>query len=332
MLLLHNLAIALVGLYEHHGTDRDLERAIELQRTAVDQTPEGHPDGADRTGHLGPWVAKRADKIGTTQDIACSVDAIRASIKALPKDHAARPRLLMGLGSSLQSLSRRTRSVIDLEDVIEATLAREAVSSIPQGHHLHTTSLHNLSIDLGHRGQYYPRSSGTQDCPEAQSSDPYAEAITISRSSVDATEEGHINRPSRLANLGDLLRQLFTRNARENMDDINNAIKVTRQAVDTSPRASHEKTKYLQNLGTWLIYRYSTTGTAEDQTSIILRRLGHYIILLPPPFASKLHDKLLGSSPQGQIGKRQANFWRNRPNSCLPLLLSLYSTPTSKTC
>lgn len=239
---LHNLAMALVGLYEHHGTDRDLDRAIELQRTAVDQTPEGHPEGADRAGHLGLWLAKRADKIGSTQDIACSVDAIRASIKALPKDHAAQPRLLMGLGSSLHSLSRRMSSVIDLEDAIEAT--REAVSSIPRGHHLHTASLYNLSIALGHRGQSYPRSSGTQDCPEAQSSDLYAEAIAISRSSVDATEEGHVDRPSRLANLGSLLR---------------------RQAVDISPRTSHERPKYLQNLGTWLIYRYSTTGIAEDQ-------------------------------------------------------------------
>lgn len=264
---LHNLAIALVGLYEHHGTDRDLDRAIELQRTAVDQTPEGHPEGADRAGHLGLWLAKRADKIGSTQDIACSVDALRAAIKALPKDHAARPRLLDGLGSSLCSLSRRTRSVMDLEDAIEVT--REAVSSVPQGHHSHTISLHNLSIALGHRAQYYPRSSGTQDCPEAQSSDPYAEAIAISRSSVDATEEGHIQRPSRLAVLGNLLGKRFTRNACENMDDINNAIKVTRQAVDTSPRASFERPAYLQNLGTWLFSRYSTTGMVEDQTEAL---------------------------------------------------------------
>ncbi|KAI7779234.1 hypothetical protein LA080_001082 [Diaporthe eres] len=107
--------MALVGLYEHHGTERDLDQAIELQRTAVDQTPEGHPEGADRAGYLGLRLAKRADNIGSTQDIACSVDAIRASVKALPKDHAARPRLLMGLGSSLHSLSRRTSSVIDLK-------------------------------------------------------------------------------------------------------------------------------------------------------------------------------------------------------------------------
>lgn len=264
---LHNLAMALVGLYEHHGTDQDLDRAIELQRTAVDQTPEGHPDGADRAGHLGLWLAKRAMKIGSTEDIACSVDAIRASIKALPKDHSARPRLLMGLGSSLHSLSRRTSSDIDLEDAIEAT--REAVSSIPQGHHLHTAALHNLSIALGHRAQYYPRSSGTQDCPEAQSSDPYAEAIAISRSSVDATEDGHTDRPSRLANLGDLFQQRFLRNACENMDDIDNAIKVTRQAVDISPRTSYERTGYLENLGTFLIFRYSTTWIAEDQTDAL---------------------------------------------------------------
>lgn len=268
---LHSLAIVLVMLYEHHGTDQDLDRAIELQRTAVDQTPEGHTDGASRAAHLGLWLVKRAEKTVSTEDITYAVDAIQAAIKAIPKDHAARPRLLMDLGASLHQLSRRTSWVVGLEDAIEAT--REAISSFPQGHHGHTACLNNLSIMLGHRAWYTARSPGTRGCPEAQSSDPLSEAIAISKASVDATEEGHADRPKRLSNLGSLFESRFVQNGHKNPDDINACIKFARQAVDTSPRESHQRAMYLERLGTSLIIRYSmigmTEGNTEDQTDAL---------------------------------------------------------------
>lgn len=265
--ILHNLAIALVELYEHHGTDQDLGRAIELQRTAIDETPEGHPDGVDRAVNLGLWLGKRAVKTGSMEDVTRSVDAIQAEINALPKDHSARPRLLMGLSSSLDALSQRTSSVLDLENAIEA--GRKAVSSLPTDHRSHAAALNNLACMLGRRAEQYPRPSGTQDGPDAQSSDPFDEAIAAGKASVDATDEGNADRPSRLSNLGDLLGQRFERNGSKNADDINACIEATRQAVDISPRASHQRAMSLQNLGRWLLARHGLNGLVEDETDAL---------------------------------------------------------------
>lgn len=260
---MNNLAITLAERFEHHGTGQDLDRAIELQRAAVDATPEGHPDGVDRISNLGIWLMKRAQKTGSIEDINRSIDAIRAAIKVIPKDHKARPRLLLGLGSSLHLLYGRTSSVIDLEDAIEAT--KEAVSSVSPRDDIYAGGLNNLAGMLGERAQCYPRSSEIQNGPEAHSSSLFAEAIAVGRLSVDRTEIGHTDRPGRLSNLGDLLGQRFLRNGSENVDDINNAIEVTKQAVDTSPRASHQRAIILNNLGIWLLARHSQAGVAKDE-------------------------------------------------------------------
>ncbi|KAG6361605.1 hypothetical protein INS49_009832 [Diaporthe citri] len=265
--ILHHLAMVLVELYEHHGTDQDLDRAIEMQRRAIDETPEGHPDGVDRAVNLGLFLGKRAMKTGSMEDITRSVDAIQAEIQALPKDHNARPRLLMGLASSLDALSERTSSVFDLEDAIEA--AKEAASSVSTDHHLHAAALNNLACMLGRRAERHPRSSETQDGPDAQSSDPFDVAIAAIKASVDATYEGHTDPPSRLCNLGDLLGKRFARSGSKNADDINDSIEATRQAVDISPRASHQRAMSLQNLGRWLLARHGQNGLAEDETDAL---------------------------------------------------------------
>ncbi|KAL1846316.1 hypothetical protein Daus18300_014299 [Diaporthe australafricana] len=263
--LLHTFSLVLGTRYDHCGSDQDLDRAIELQRTVVDQTPEGHPDGAGHVGNLGLSLAKRAETSGSTKDIACSIDAIRAAINTLPKDHASQPTLLVGLGSALCSLSRKTSSMLDLEEAIEAT--REALCSVPPGLDLHTNSLHNLAFMLNQRlNYYYSRSSGTQGYSEAQSGDPFDEAIAIARLSIEATEEGHIARASRLANLGSLLQKRFIRDDFQNVDDINEAIEFMRQAVDSSSRVSRERAGHLGNLGIVLLSRYKMIGIAEDQS------------------------------------------------------------------
>lgn len=264
---LTNLSVSLAELYEHHGTDQDLDRAIELQRTAVDEIPEGHPDGVAQAGNLGAFLSKRAATTGSMEDMNRSVDIIRIAIKALPKGHTTRARLQMELGNSLDALSKRTSSALGLEDAIEAV--REAISSTRPGHHIHTASLNNLGCMLGRQAACFPLSPGIQDGPESQSSDPFAEAIAVMKAAVDATEEEHPDRPSRLSNLGDLFGKRFEHNGYTNADDLNACIEATRQAVDATPRASHQRAMWLQNLGQWLGFRHSQTGVIEDETEAL---------------------------------------------------------------
>lgn len=268
--ILNNLAMALGEIYEHHGTERDLDRAIELQRTSLDANPAGcHPDGADWAGkgNLGLWLFKRALRTGSMEDSIRSIDAMREAIKSLPENHTSRPSLLMGLATSLETLSQRRSSLNDLDEAVE--LAREAVSSIPPGHQLRMASINDLASILGSRAQSHLWSPGAQDSPEPQSGDLFAEAIAIMRSSISTTKECHIDRPKWLMTLGSLLGNRFEQSTPKSVDDINDAIKFSRQAVEISPRGSLRRLVSLQYLGTWLLVRYRQIGVVEDETDAL---------------------------------------------------------------
>lgn len=268
--ILNNLATAFGEIYEHHGTERDLDRAIELQRTALDANPGGpHPDGADwgGKGNLGIWLFKRAMRTGSMEDSIRSVHSIREAIKALPEDHTSRPSLLMGLATSLEALSERRSSLNDLDEAVD--LAREAVSSITPGHHLYMNFINDLAGILGSRAKSHLRSPGAQDSPEARSGDPFAEAIAIMRSSISATKAWHINRPKWLLSLGSLLGDRFEHSSSKSLDDINDAIKFSRQAVENTPRESYGRPASLQRLASWLIARYRQIGMVEDENDAL---------------------------------------------------------------
>lgn len=268
--ILNNLAMALGEVYEHHGTERDLDRAIELQRIALDANPAGcHHDGADWAGkgNLGLWLFQRALRTGSIEDSIRSIDAMREAIKGLPEDHTSRPSLLLRLATSLETLSQRRSSLNDLDEAIE--LAREAVSYIPPGHHLRMTSINVLASILGSRAKSHLWSPGAQDSPEPQSGDLFAEAIAIMRSSISTTKERHIERPKWLINLGSLLGSRFEQSTSKSVDDINDAIKFSRQAVEISPRESLPRLMSLQYLGAWLLVRYRQIGVVEDETDAL---------------------------------------------------------------
>lgn len=265
--ILNNLAVALAERCEQTGSDHDLDRAIDLEREAVDTTPKGHPDRVDRVSNLGIWLEKRARQTGSMIDLDHSIEVSNAAIRALPVDHPERARLLMGLGNSLNTRCDRTHSVLDLDAAIEAE--REAVSLIPPGHHIRAAMLNNLASLLGKRAESeeIPELPETTDLLDTEPSNTGAEAVAMMRLSVEMTEEGHTDRPGRLCNLGNLLgRQfLFRQHTSKDLDTINDAIEVTRQAVDTSPRANPQRAQFLFNLGTWLAGRHAQTDAEKDQ-------------------------------------------------------------------
>ncbi|KAF3806264.1 hypothetical protein GCG54_00006026 [Colletotrichum gloeosporioides] len=267
---LNNLAVTLEERFQQFGRDHDLDRAIDLVRTAIDETPKSHPGRIDRIQNLGLWLDRRARQSGSKDDNSQSIAAIRAAIEALPPDHPKRPRLLDGLGGALGLRFEMTASMIDLEDGIAA--AREAVSSTPATHHQRAGFLNNLANLLGDKsgceGSSWRFTKAT-NAPEPKSSAALDETIEILRLSINATEERHTDLPSRLSNLGNWLGWRFRRGGSTNMDDIDNAIEATKEAVEKFPRANPARAGTLDNLGCWLLDRYRQTGNEKDQTDAL---------------------------------------------------------------
>ncbi|PWH18343.1 MAG: hypothetical protein DDG60_00695, partial [Anaerolineae bacterium] len=88
------------------------------------------------------------------------------------------------------------------------------------------------------------------------------EAIRVLRQAVASTPPDSPDRPSRLNNLGNGLRDRYGRTGR--LEDLEEAIRVLRQAVASTPPDSPDRPSILNNLGTGLRARYGRTGRLED--------------------------------------------------------------------
>ncbi|KJZ69755.1 hypothetical protein HIM_10866 [Hirsutella minnesotensis 3608] len=79
---------------------------------------------------------------------------------------------------------------------------------------------------------------------------------------VDATPQGHPDRPGRLSNLGVLLGSLFERTG--SMDDLDRAVDVAGMAVDATAQDRPDRAICLSNLGNRLGSRFERTGLMDD--------------------------------------------------------------------
>ncbi|RYP58987.1 hypothetical protein DL771_011041 [Monosporascus sp. 5C6A] len=96
------------------------------------------------------------------------------------------------------------------------------------------------------------------------------EAISVAREAVDATPQDHPDRAARLNNLGNRLGDRYSRTgAMSDLEeaigmDLEEAIRVAREAVDATPQDHPDRAGWLNNLGNRLGDRYSRTGAMSD--------------------------------------------------------------------
>ncbi|KAG8806282.1 hypothetical protein FRC19_007342, partial [Serendipita sp. 401] len=86
---------------------------------------------------------------------------------------------------------------------------------------------------------------------------------------VGSMPDGHIDKPSRLNNLGNFLLSRFKRLG--NLDDMDNAIARHQAAVNLTPDGHPDKPSLLNNLGTSLCTRFERLGNLDDMDNAIAR-------------------------------------------------------------
>jgi tetratricopeptide (TPR) repeat protein len=104
----NNAALAMLHLAELTGSRPALEAAVAMSRYAADITPGGYPDRISHQVNLGAALARAAAHSGDTATLDSAVEALESAMRITPPAHQAYGGLVLTLGETLLSRSRRT--------------------------------------------------------------------------------------------------------------------------------------------------------------------------------------------------------------------------------
>ena len=125
---MHNLAIALRGLFEQFGRINDLNESIQLERAAFTiLDAKQDPDRSMAMDGLSLSLSMRSKLTGNSRDAEEAVVASRAAVAASPVGSNLRPAYLNSLANRLTSRFRLYKDRHDLDAAIEA--ASQAVTA-----------------------------------------------------------------------------------------------------------------------------------------------------------------------------------------------------------
>lgn len=104
----NNAALAMLHLAELTGSRPALEAAVAMSRYAADITPADYPDRISHQVNLGAALARAAARSGETATLDAAVEALESAMRITPPVHQAYGGLVLTLGETLLSRSRRT--------------------------------------------------------------------------------------------------------------------------------------------------------------------------------------------------------------------------------
>ncbi|KZV59330.1 hypothetical protein PENSPDRAFT_595676 [Peniophora sp. CONT] len=259
------LGIASRMRFERVGEPGDLEAAISVLRSAVELTPDGHPEKPYRMNNLVCALLRRFERIGDLGDLEASITVQRRAVELTPDGHPDKPAQMYNLGSTLQRrFERRVGELADLEAAISVN--RNSVELTPDGHPRKPGRMNNLGNALQSRFQRV----GELDDLEA--------AISVQRRAVELTPDGHSDKPGGMNNLGSALQSRYRRVGE--LVDLEAAIAVQCRAVDLMPDGHADKPMCMNNLGVSLQTRFERVGELADlEAAISVQR--HAVDLTP---------------------------------------------------
>jgi tetratricopeptide (TPR) repeat protein len=311
--MVSNLGLALRSRYQITGETADLDRAIGLDRLAVEAVSDGHPDRAGMLSNLGLSLRFRYERTGDHADADEAVDAGQRAVEALSEGDSNRGGMLSNLSESLRLRFKETREVSDLEEAVAA--GRRALQSVPEGHPSQSSILSNLILSLR---LFFEHTQNRADLDEAltlgrralvlmpEGSPGHAdilanlsialytgsehtsdhnladEAIQLNRQSVQATSSKPDKQAKRLSLLGRALHARFKR--AHNPEDLNESIGSFREAIKTHPTDHVFQTHLYSSLKLALYDRFQFTGNRDDlDQAINATRLALKLAVGGPP-------------------------------------------------
>ncbi|MFD0636599.1 hypothetical protein ACFQ9X_38480 [Catenulispora yoronensis] len=96
------------ALFGRTGNTGPLAMAVDVQRQAIEATPDDHPERAGHLNNLGAALQTLFGRTGDTAQLAEAVDVGRQAVQATPQDHPDRAPRLCNLGNALRTLFERT--------------------------------------------------------------------------------------------------------------------------------------------------------------------------------------------------------------------------------
>ena len=242
--LSNDLAQALLGRFAIRGEIADLAEAIDLLRTALNATPDGHPDRARYVSNLAVLLREQAEHTGSATDVDDAIATGRAAVRGSAPDPAA----LINLAAALWARYQRLGDLPDLDESIE--LGRRVVGAVVVDEAHRVVAQSNLGDAL--RGRFL-RTLNRRDLDEA---------ARLMSAAVAATPAGHPRERVYLANLGGVLQLRFERFRDET--DLREAIRATRAALAVTPPGHPLRGRYQGNLSLQLQDRFEHGGDRSD--------------------------------------------------------------------
>jgi tetratricopeptide (TPR) repeat protein len=135
--------------FQQHGSLDDLDRAVDLARTALGTRPAGSPGRHAPLGHLASALLDRYKHAGSREDLDDAIALCRDALQSAPETAAERATQLNRLGTALMWRHSETLVGSDLSDAVstlEAALS-EASAGAPDQRALILTNLSGALLD-----------------------------------------------------------------------------------------------------------------------------------------------------------------------------------------
>ncbi|MGP4112702.1 CHAT domain-containing protein [Streptomyces sp. 4N509B] len=260
------LSHALVLRSETTGSRDDADRAVEAIGEALALLPAESPQRGQAHSLLGDVFRAKGGMFGDVADLDAAVDAYREAGRAQDASHFT----LSGFASVLLVRFQHRGAMTDIEEAV--TLSRAAVQAAPTHDQHGPLNLTGVALRLR-----FGRSGALGDPGDPGDLD---EAIEAGQAAVRAVPAGHTLRPTYLANLAmahiDRFRErraasdaeavgaVGAAEVAEAAGDVDAAIGLLREAVDTVPPGHRLRPGLLTGLAGALADRFDTTSGLGD--------------------------------------------------------------------
>lgn len=251
---LNNLATVLSKRYQFTGELQDLNRAITVAIETLDGSTGQNSFRWHILNNLGAWLYLRSHHLGTTPDLDRAIGYYHAALDGVPLNHPDRPGFQRNLAECLSERFRRAGRASDLDKAIDA--AYGAANGTPTEHVAYGLRVSSLASLLQTRFQFVDR-------PEDSVS-----AINILQKAVNELSLDNLSRP---VCLGELARALIAGCNTQTVDmkNLENAIEMTKEALDQITPGSSHRAEYFWNIACMLGSKWRKTQSEDDEQQLL---------------------------------------------------------------
>ncbi|VUC24094.1 unnamed protein product [Clonostachys rosea] len=234
--------------YLRTGKTGYMDKAIELSRSALKKSPEGHPSHGQHVICLSYQLGERYSRFGMMADLDEAIQLVEKTLTLGSLSNIDRARCFTAAALRFGDKYLRTGCLLDLEESIRH--AKCALDELPEKHSHRAAYSSNLAEVL--RSKYQE----TKVMSDLEESLHYGRQAVIETPRGTADEVGYFN------NLAFQLAEMYHRTRESAV--LEEAISYATKAVTDRPGDHQYLAMYLSNLGDRLRDRNAISGAASD--------------------------------------------------------------------